>query len=233
MRHLCRVVFFCFFDFFGESHILPQLWTRLIFISSNYCTDILRLCLAMGAHFPWLKGRNKPVYRLGSTDMSVARCDSPARGLLVLVRRQQPSSVGTMSAPTSSVCGHAAPCWAESINPSIHAATVTYTLTLTVRTNQRSRAAKAHLVNDWKLTVRHTTAIISAGIRRYMADVFSQFRLLPAHCLVGQLSHSVELLLHLVCFCVTTGRSSHFTYLIDRMKSDLRADLRQTTRFSS
>lgn len=64
---------------------------------------------------------------------------------------KQPSSVGTMSAPTSSVCGHAPPRWDESINPSIHAATVTYTLT--VIANERSRGAKAHLVNDWILTV--------------------------------------------------------------------------------
>lgn len=102
---------------------------------------------------------------------------------------------------------------------------------LVLCTNERTRAAKAHRVTD----SRHTTAIIRAGyssLRRCMADVSSRFQLLPAHCLVGQLSHSVELLLHLACFCVTTGRSSHFTYLIDRMKSDLRADLRQTTRFS-
>lgn len=224
MRHLCP-----FFFFLGESHILPQ----TDFISSNYHTTILRLCLATGAHFPWLKGRNKPVHRLGTTDRSVARRDSPARGLLVLVRRQQPSSVGTMSAPTSSVCTHAPPRWAESINPSVHAATVTYTLTVIAPHKRKEPSGKSPFSQWLNTDSRHTTAITPAGIRRYMADVFSQFRLLPAHCLVGQLSHSVELLLHLACFCVTTGRSSHFTYLIDRMKSDLRADLRQTTRFSS
>lgn len=37
-------------------------------------------------------------------------------------------------------------------------------------------------------------------------NAFSQILLLPAHCLVGELSHSVELLLHLVVFCVNTGR---------------------------
>lgn len=66
--------------FSGESHILPQLWFRLMLISSNYHTTTLRLCLAMGARLPGWKGPNKAVYRLGSTDMSVARCDSPDRG---------------------------------------------------------------------------------------------------------------------------------------------------------
>lgn len=72
-----------FFFIFLVSHILPQLWFRLIVISSNYYTTILRLCLAMGgaAHLPWLKGRNKPVSSLGTTDMSVAqlRCDPSPR----------------------------------------------------------------------------------------------------------------------------------------------------------
>lgn len=46
----------------------------------------------------------------------------------------------------------------------------------------------------------------SSCARRVNVRVFHKCQLLPAHCLVGELSHSVELLLHLVFFCVTTGR---------------------------
>lgn len=61
-------------------------------------------------------------------------------------------------------------------------------------------------------------------------------QLLPAHCLVGELSHSVELLLHLVCVCffsaLPPGGTASPHYLIDGIKSDLRADLWQSRRVS-
>lgn len=146
------VIYVVLVFFFLVSHILPQLWFRLIVISSNYYTTILRLCLAMGAQFALIKRTKsncfQPGHRWHVSGPALLR--SQPEGGWDRCGGSSPSSVGTMSAPTSSVCGHAPPCWAESINPSVHAATVTSTLTVIAPHKPK---AKTHLVNDWVLTV--------------------------------------------------------------------------------
>ncbi len=133
---------------------------------------------------------------------------------------KRPRSLGTMSAPCASVCRYAPPCWAQSISQRSHCSCDLH-WQLMLCANQTSWAAKAQRVNDWmlKLAAERTgdkfllspfvSEPIKAGrvqLRVAEKRVFSSCQHLPAHCLVGELSHSVELLLHLVFFCVTTGR---------------------------
>lgn len=184
----------------------------------------------MAAHLPWLKGQKEPVYRLwplscqwpaGTPQPEVCWCGGSSAAPWVPCPLPPHVSADTLL-----------PAELHQLAPAFTQQLWTTHWHLLLRTNERSRAAKAHLVNDWIMTVDTQQPSFWPEFGATWRTS-SQFRLLPAHCLVGQLSHSVKLLLHLVCFCVTAGRSSHFTYLIDRMKSDLRADLRQTKRFSS
>lgn len=123
-----------------------------------------------------------------------------------------PRSLGTMLAPSSSECGYAPPCWAQSITQRSHCNCDLH-WQLMLCANQTSWAATSHRVNNWTRYAgsRHTGekwSLRPITKWRFVANkrVFSSFQLLPAHCLVGELSHPVELFLHLVFFCVTTRR---------------------------
>lgn len=121
----------------------------------------------MRKHFPRLKEWNKLIYRRVTADMLVApgwsvswlpHAGCPGAALCFYWSvGSSPCSLGTTSAPSSSVCGYAPPCWAQSITQRSHC-NCDLRWQLMLCANQTSWAAKAHRVNDWMLYAgsRHT-----------------------------------------------------------------------------
>lgn len=129
------------------------------------------------------------------------------------------SSLGTMPAPSSCVQERSS----RSAQPISHPAAVWPALTAPVSTEPAERR-EPDRARFWLCGFRDKPPLDESAAARARASVLHA---LPAHCLVGELSHSVELLLHLVFF----GRASSQISLIEWSQVSALLCARQTGSF--